>query len=88
MGPGEQAQDPALGELGGETEGGKIGRGHLDAAQSQAAGHSGLHILILQLVQEAQQGLGRVGRVNSAWDSAWDPSLYPPGRPAQLSPFP
>lgn len=32
----------------------------LDTAQSQAPGHSSLHILILQLVQEAQKSLETV----------------------------
>lgn len=34
---------------------------HLDAAQSQASGHSSLHILILKLVQEAQKSLEKSG---------------------------
>lgn len=36
---------------------GRLAGNHLDTAQSQAPGHSSLHILILKLVQEAQKSL-------------------------------
>lgn len=90
MGPAEQAQGPGLGELGGEAgeAGGKVGRGHLDAAQSQAAGHSGLHILVLQLFQEAQQGLGKGGRANSVRDSGGTPASALQGGVPNSHPFP
>lgn len=50
----EKAQGPGLGEPGGKRKGKWVGRCHLDAAQGKAASHSHLHILILELLQEAQ----------------------------------
>lgn len=38
----------------------RLAGNHLDTAQSQAPGHSSLHILILKLVQEAQKSLETV----------------------------
>lgn len=62
------------------------GRGHLDAAQTQAAGHSGLYILILKLIKEAEQGLGKGGSIDLG-SGTWGPC---PGlvRPVQVLPFP
>lgn len=48
-----------------------VGRGYLDAAQGQAASHSRLYIFILELVQEAQEGLGKGGRADLA--RHWEP---------------
>lgn len=47
------------------------GRGYLDAAQGQAASHPRLYILILELVQEAKQSLGKGRRADLA--RQWEP---------------
>lgn len=66
---------------------GMLAGNHLDTAQSQASSHSSLHILILKLVQEAQQSLdkGEMLRLRP-----WKPSILtlPTRESCKTHPFP